>query len=121
MAPNPPLRIWAIYVGTYGPHSKDMSQMLTPLTFPNHPRNLTIEDELNRGAWGAVYNGDLEGRPVAVKRIHELLHQEGGEEERRKLFEDFREECKKLQSLSHPHVVGKWNVNIASFKVEKAL
>ena len=96
-----------------------MSQMLTPLIFPNKPRNLTIGDELNRGAWGVVYNGDLEGRPVAVKRIHELLHQEGGEEEGRKLFENFREECKKLQSLSHPHVVGKRNVNIASFKAAR--
>ena len=81
----------------------------TSLTFPDKPRNLTIGAELNRGAWGAVYNGELEGSPVAVKRIHELLHQEGGEEERRKLFADFREECKKLQSLSHPHVVGEWN------------
>ena len=86
---------------------KDMAQRTAPLTFPDKPRNLKIGDELNRGAWGAVYNGDLDGRPVAVKRIHELLHQGGGEEERRKLFESFREECKKLQSLIHPHVVGK--------------
>ena len=83
---------------------------VSPLTFPDKPRNLKIGDELNRGAWGAVYCGDLEGRSVAVKRVHELLHQGGGEKERRKLFEDFREECKKLQSLSHPHVVGKWNL-----------
>ena len=83
---------------------------VSPLTFPDKPRNLKIGDELNRGAWGAVYCGDLEGRSVAVKRVHELLHQGGGEKERRKLFEDFREECKKLQSLSHPHIVGKWNL-----------
>ena len=89
-----------------------MAQKPTPprLTFPEKPPNLKIGDELNRGAWGIVYNGDLEGRPVAVKRIHELLHQGGGEEERRKLFADFQEECKKLQSLSHPHVVGKWSL-----------
>ena len=87
-----------------------MAQRPALLTFPNKPINLKIEHELNRGAWGAVYNGDLEGRPIAVKRIHELLHQGGGEEERRKLFEDFREECKKLQSLSHQHVVGKCNL-----------
>ena len=84
-----------------------MAQRHTPLTFPDRPRNLKIGDELNRGAWGAVYNGELEGRPVAVKRIHELLHQGRSEEERRKVFGDFREECKKLQALSHPHVVGK--------------
>ena len=82
----------------------------TSLTFPDKPRKLEIGAELNRGTWGAVYSGQLEGRPVAVKTIHELLHQGGEEEERRKLFEDFREECKNLQSLSHPHVVGKWNL-----------
>ena len=84
-----------------------MAQRHISLTFPEKPRNLKIGAELNRGAWGAVYNGQLEGSNVAVKRIHELLRQGGGEEERRKLFEDFREECKKLQSLRHPHVVGK--------------
>ena len=83
-----------------------MAQPQKPTTFPN----LIFGVELNRGAWGAVYNGELEGRPVDVKQIHELLHQGGGEEERRKLFEDFREECRNLQSLSHPHVVGKWNL-----------
>ena len=81
----------------------------TSLTFPDKPKNLKLGAELNRGAWGVVYNGELEGRPVAVKQIHELLRQAGGEEERSKPFEEFREECKKLQSLSHPHVVGEWN------------
>ena len=82
----------------------------TSLTFPDKPRNLEIGAELNRGSWGTVYNGELEGRPVAVKTIHRLLHLGGGEEERKKLFEDFREECKKLQSMNHPHVVGEWNL-----------
>ena len=86
-----------------------MAQTPTSLTFPDKPRNLKIGNELNRGAWGTVYNGELEGHPVAVKRIHELL-QGGGDEERRKLFANFQEECQKLHSLSHPHVVGKWNL-----------
>ena len=85
----------------------NMAQVAAPPTLPNKPANLKVGDELNRGAWGAVYNGELEGHPVAVKRIHELLHQGRSEEERRKVFEDFREECEKLQALSHPHVVGK--------------
>jgi len=85
----------------------NMAQRHAPLTFPDRPRNLKIGDELGRGAWGVVYNGEFEGRPVAVKRIHELLHQEGSEEEHRKVLGDFREECKKLQAFSHPHVVGK--------------
>ena len=70
------------------------------------PPNLEVGNELDRGAWGVVYNGDLDGRPVAVKRIHDLLLQ-GTEEERRKVFGDFREECKRLQNLNHPHIVGR--------------
>ena len=84
-----------------------MAQIGAPPTLPNKPPNLRVGDELNRGAWGGVYNGKLERRPVAVKRIHELLHQGHDEEELRKEFEDFREECEKLQALSHPHVFGK--------------
>ena len=89
-----------------------MARKSTPLTFgfPKKPPNLKIGAELNRGAWGIVYNGDLAGRPVAVKRIHELLQQGVGEEERRKLFEDFQEESKRLQALNHPHIVGKQNM-----------
>ena len=94
-----------VHVQSYD--SSNMAQVAAPPTLPNKPPNLKVGDELNRGAWGAVYNGELEGRPVAVKRIHELLHQGRSEEERRKLFEDLREECKKLQTLSHPHVVSK--------------
>ena len=87
-----------------------MAKKPVPPTFPNKPRNLRIGAELNRGAWGVVYNGELEGRTVAVKRIHELLQKGVEEKDRRKVFEDFQEECKKLQSLSHPHVVGKWSL-----------
>ena len=84
-----------------------MAQKPATPTLPNKPPDLKIGDELNRGAWGVVYNGDLGGRSVAVKRIHELLQQNVGEEQRRKLFVDFGEECKRLQTLDHPHVVGK--------------
>ena len=84
-----------------------MAQRHAPLAFPDRPRNLKIGVELGRGAWGVVYNGEFERRPVAVKKIHELLHEGGSEEERRKFLGDFREECKKLQAFSHPHVVGK--------------
>lgn len=82
-----------------------MAQKLAPPAFNKLPA-LRIRAELNRGAWGVVYNGDLGGRPVAVKCIHELLRV--GVDERSKLFDDFKEECKKLQTLNHPHVVGKW-------------
>ena len=84
-----------------------MAQRYATLTFPNWPSDLKIGDVLGRGAWGIVHNGELEGRPVAVKRIHELLHQGRSEEERRKVLGDFREECKKLQAMRHPHVVSK--------------
>ena len=95
------------YIYVQSCDSSNMAQVAAPPTLPNKPANLKVGDKLNRGAWGAVYNGELEGRPVAVKRIHELLHQGRSEEERRRVLGDFREECKKLQALSHPHVVSK--------------
>ena len=100
------------------PDSCNMAQVAAPHALPNNkPPNLQVGDELNSGAWGAVYNGELEGHPVAVRRIHKLLHQGRSEEERRKVFEDFREECEKLQAMSHPHVVGKWHgIGDLSFK-----
>ena len=84
-----------------------MAQKTVTTTFPNKPPDLKIGDELNRGAWGVVYNADLGGRSVAVKRIHDLLQQDVGEEERKKLLDEFRDECKRLQTLHHPHIVGK--------------
>ena len=87
-----------------------MAQKLPLRAFPDKPRGLTIGAELNRGAWGIVYEGEWERCPVAVKGIHRLLQQEGGRKMRKKLFEDFQEECMRLQKLSHPHVVGKRNL-----------
>lgn len=76
-------------------------------TLPNKQSNLKIRNERNSGAWGVVYNRTMDRRTVAVKKIHELLQYGVKEEERRKVFNDFREECKRLQALSHPHVVGR--------------
>ena len=80
--------------------------MASPSVFPANPPNLRVGSEINRGAWGVVYEGDLDGRPVAVKNIHELLRQVGKEELER-LMVNFREECARLQALVHPHIVGK--------------
>ena len=63
------------------------------------------EPEIGRGAYGSVHPGELAGRPVAVKRIHSLLleaHDTGGEY----VVRSFEQECRKLESLNHPHVVG---------------
>ena len=80
--------------------------MASPSVLPANPPNLRVGAEINRGAWGVVYEGDLDGRPVAVKNIHELLRQVGKEELER-LLGNFREECARLQALVHPHIVGK--------------
>ena len=75
-------------------------------TFPAKPTNLRVGSEINRGAWGVVYEGDLDGRPVAIKNIHELLRQVGKKELER-LLGNFREECARLKKLIHPNIVGK--------------
>ena len=74
--------------------------------FPPKPPGLTIGKEINRGAWGTVYEGDLNGQPVAVKKIHNALL-EGAETEgtTESVLEDFHRECMLLKKADHRNVV----------------
>jgi serine/threonine protein kinase len=67
---------------------------------------LTIGKEINRGAWGTVYEGNLNGQPVAVKKIHNALL-EGAETEgtTESMLEDFHRECVLLEKADHRNVV----------------
>ena len=60
------------------------------------------EPEIGRGAYGRVLPGKLAGRPVAVKRIYNVLQEaEGGEH----VVRSFGEECRRMECLNHPHLV----------------
>ena len=85
---------------------RELPKMASPSAFPAKPPNLRVGSAINGGAWGVIYEGDLDGRPVAVKSIHKLLRQEGNEGLDR-LLDKFREECARLQALVHPNIVGK--------------
>ena len=66
------------------------------------PWKLKIGRELNRGAYGVVYEGAFAGQQVAVKGVHKLLLEaKGGENPLR----NFCEECERLKELEHPHVI----------------
>lgn len=71
------------------------------LSLPTRPPNLRIGRELNRGAWGTVHEGDLDGESVAVKKIHNLLLAAQGSD----VFRAFCEECARLKTLHHRHVI----------------
>ena len=74
--------------------------------FRPKPPSLEIGKELNRGAYGAVHTGLLDGKKVAVKRIHRLLLEAAtGHGDLDTLLSDFRRECDLLERLDHPHVV----------------
>ena len=74
--------------------------------FPPKPPSLEIGKELSRGAYGAVHSGRLDGREVAVKRIHRLLLEAAREQgDLEKMLDDFRHECDLLKRVNHPHVV----------------
>ena len=75
--------------------------------FRPKPPSLEIGKELNRGAYGAVHSGRLDGKDVAVKRIHGLpLVAARGLSDLDMVLNDFRHECDLLERLDHPHVVG---------------
>ena len=62
----------------HGTHSTNMAASRqfvgnTAQYFRPKPPSLKIREEICRGAYGSVHFGELDGRPVAVKRIHRLL------------------------------------------------
>ena len=76
------------------------------LYFQPKPSSLVIRGEISRGAYGSVHFGELDGRPVAVKRIHRLLLEAArGQGDFDQIMRDFSRECQLLESLNHPHVV----------------
>ena len=68
---------------------------------------LRIVSEISRGANGTVYSGTLGGRPVAVKKMHQLLPDHAGESEEalEAVLEGFRCECELSEAAKHPNVV----------------
>ena len=70
------------------------------------PDKLTVGDEISRGAFGVVYRGTLGTRPVAVKKIHQLLL-DCAKESREDLEEilRFRDECELMEAAQHANVV----------------
>ena len=74
--------------------------------FRPKPPSLKIRKEICRGAFGSVHLGELDGRPVAVKRIHRLLLEAAREQgDFEQVMTGFKRECQLLEMLDHPHVV----------------
>lgn len=64
---------------------------------------LTIGRKISSGVYGPVYEGELNGKQVAVKRILPLPIE--GLEERGMVSQNFLQSGPLLQQLSHPHIV----------------
>ena len=75
--------------------------------FRPRPSSLTIGTKIERGSYGVVYEGKLEGLPVAVKRIpRRLLEMDKSVTDAGRIVRDFEAECRLLEGLKHPHIVG---------------
>ena len=70
------------------------------------PPSLRIGSEINRGDYSTVHEGELDGRPVAVKKIHRLLEAASGQRDTWERVVLFEKECRVLERLKHPHIVG---------------
>ena len=71
------------------------------------PDALKVGDEISQGAYGVVYLGTLRKKPVAIKKIHQLLPDYGNErrEELEGIPERFREERELMEAVQHENVV----------------
>ena len=70
-------------------------------TFRPKPLSLVIRGEKGRGSYGKVCRGELEGKPIMIKRIHEILLANSRSDQLRK----FEQECQILETLHHPNIV----------------
>ena len=68
---------------------------------------LRIGPEISRDASGTVYSGPLGGKPVAVKKIHQLLMDYAIEskEALEAASDGFRRGCELLQAAKHANAV----------------
>ena len=68
---------------------------------------LHIGSVISRGAYGEVSRGSLGTRPVAVKKIHQILLDAAAESEQalEAVLLAFRRECEILKSAKNPYVV----------------
>ena len=66
---------------------------------------LTIGGEISRGFWCEVFEGELNGKPVVVKRIHSLLLENGGVEAIERVSHAMFQSALVFKQLSHPHIV----------------
>ena len=71
------------------------------------PDKLTFGDEISRGAYAVVYRGTLGRRPVAIKKLHQLLIDCAKErrEDLEGILKGFRDECELLEAAKHENVV----------------
>ena len=80
-------------------------RLIERLPLPFVPPNLKIGREIDRGAWGAVHEGEFDGELVAVKKVHQLLKDA---EEGDNTVRSFCQECERLKTIKHDHVIGEW-------------
>ena len=76
-------------------------------SLPRVPDNLRIGEEVSRGAYGAVFAGVLGAKPVAIKKIHQLLldYASQTQEALEATLSSFRRECELLAAARDPHIV----------------
>ena len=68
---------------------------------------LILNERIGRGGYGEVFRGTLGSRPVAVKKIYDILIDAARESEQdlEYVTGEFRRECDILKAAKHPNVV----------------
>ena len=73
--------------------------------FPPKPPLLKVGKEINRGAYGTVYEGEINGKHVAVKKLHRVLLESSLQQGATTILDNFKKECALLEKADNVHVV----------------
>ena len=98
---------WGVKMAVAGSRILSEANILLYSLSPQ-PLNLTIGEEIGRGAYSVVYKGLLDDRPVAVKTIHSLVP-DSIDSSTDDDVEELDKKCGRmspvLTSIGHSHIV----------------
>lgn len=98
--------------------SKATLGLMAGLPLSSKRVNLIVELQITKGKWGVVHAGRIDGQPVVVKAIKDLLETRMS----KAIAHYFYTTCDRLKKFEHPNVISECcNTKLACARVASCL